>query len=123
MMLVVGGVGGLIQLALTVGLAWWGANVGRRRGGAWRHLVWLPLAGLLAGGLGIGVTVLGLIRAFDAVESVDAARKADVLADGIAQAMTATAVFVPISWGLYALALFGCIFGWALPVRAAEPPR
>ena len=123
MMLLVGGVGGLIQLAMTVALAWWGATVGRKHGGAWRHLVWLPLAGLLAGGLGLGVTVLGLVRAFGAVETVDAAHKADVLADGIAQAMYAMVVFVPISWGFYALAVLGCIFGSVLPpVAPTEPP-
>src|SRR5688500_1077306 len=87
-----------VHLAGTVGLAWWGAVVGRRRGGAWRHLVWLPVAGFVLGAVGLGLTVWGLVHAFEAVAGADPSAKAQILSDGISRAMYATAVFGPLSW-------------------------
>jgi hypothetical protein len=115
--------GAVVQLAGTVGLTWWGAVVGRRRGGAWRHLVWLPMAGFALAGLGAGLTVAGLIHAFEAVGGADPSIKAQLLSDGISRAMYATAVFAPLSWGAYLLALIGCAVGTAWgPGPAPGPP-
>lgn len=101
----------LVELVATVALAWWGARVGRIHGGAWRHLVWLPIAGFALAVTGSLVAVVQLAGAFDAVADADPSQKAVLLAQGISRAMNALAVFLALS-GLATLAsLVGCAVG------------
>src|SRR5688500_15801376 len=116
-------VGLAVQLGLTVALAWWGARIGRARGGAWRHLVWLPIASFVVGTAGLTLTILGLVVAFQQVASADPAEKARLLSEGISHAMGAAAVSVPIAGLLELVALVGCVAGTMLGPSAPERCR
>ena len=114
--------GGGLHLLVSVALTWWGARVGRARGGLWRHLVWLPIAGYAALTIGVAGTVLGMIHAFQAVAGADPAQKTALLADGIAVAMNGTAFGIVGAGVLDLVALVGCALGTLMPA-APEPPR
>lgn len=89
-------------------------------GRAWRWAARTPVAALVVGFLGAGVTVVALVSAFRAVASVPPEQKADLLADGIARAMVATAVVGPMSLLLYAASVVVFAVGSA---RSSGPDR
>lgn len=82
------------QLAMLVGLVVWGRWVARRRGGGiWSFLAWTPLWGQGISCLGMGLTSVHLIGAFEAVSAVSAENRATQLADDISASMNFTALF------------------------------
>jgi hypothetical protein len=92
-----------LQLLFTVGLWIWGRRVAAKHGGgrAWRWVARMPFAALATGFLGAAVTVAALTRELSAVANAPAAQKANLLSEGIARAMLATAVAAPVSLLLY----------------------
>lgn len=104
-----------LQLAFTVGLWIWGRRVAAKHGGgrAWRWAARMPVAALAVGFLGAGVTVAALAREFRAIADVPPAQKANLLSEGIARAMLATAVAAPVSLLLYLASVVVFIVGSA----------
>ena len=109
----------VVQLLVPLALAYWGRRVAARRGNtrAWRIASCLPLVALAASLLGIVGTILGLVRSFGAVASVEPASRATALADGISTAMIATAIGGVISIALYLVAITAFVYG-----TFARPP-
>jgi len=100
---VVLGLGALAHTAMAGGLTFWAFLVATRRKTApYRVAVALPVLGLLAGLLGLCLTVQGLLSAFGAVAYADASERSSLLADGIANAMNATAFGIGASVLLFA---------------------
>jgi hypothetical protein len=92
----------LINLALPLALFAWGRSLANRRGGrGFRLASYMPLGAMAASMLGLGLTIVGLVQAFGAVEGTDASSRATVLSNGIATAMWATAIGVGASLVLY----------------------
>ncbi|AKF10779.1 MotA/TolQ/ExbB proton channel family protein [Sandaracinus amylolyticus] len=112
---------GAETLAL-VALVVWGRWVGKQLGGGWRVASYLPIVAIMLQFAGICGTAAMLVGAFDSVASADAARRATVLARGIADAMnvTAIAVLVAVVLAIASAVLFA--IGTA-KVRAARGPR
>lgn len=97
----------------------WGRWVARRRGTAgWRRAAWMPIGALVTAAVGIVVSVFGLLRAFGAVASVDAADKARVLAQAISESMNAAVFFAIPSALLYVASLLAFAIG-----SLASPPQ
>jgi len=89
--------------------------VGWRSAAPRRYAMGCVALGVLTWVVGLGGTVLGLQRAFGAVGSVDASHKSALLAQGISEAMNATA------FGIAACVVpFGVAV--ALFFRRARPP-
>jgi len=103
--------GAAVQLAVTAGLAWWSAGIGKKHGGMWRHLVWLPILGFVIVCIGLTITIFGLVKSFSAVAAVDPSQKAAILAAGISEAMHATAICLPLSSLFYLVCVIGCAIG------------
>jgi hypothetical protein len=85
----------LVQIGVTCAFSAWGRWVARRRGGggAWKwapRAPWISFALLMVGLL---ISIVMLMRAFDRVSTGPAAERAQLLSDGIAHAMTVTALF------------------------------
>jgi hypothetical protein len=84
----------------------------------WRWLPKLPVIGFVLIVLGAVGTVVGLTRSFAGLEQVEAAQKAQVLANGIALSMWSTAFFAGAGLLLYVVTGILCI---ALRFRRREP--
>ncbi len=83
----------LLHLAFALGLFAWARRVARARPSPLlRAAVALPIAGFAASQLGGVVTVVLLVRAFEAVADAPPAEKAMILAARISEAMTPTAI-------------------------------
>ncbi|MDP2310877.1 MAG: hypothetical protein Q8P18_32965 [Pseudomonadota bacterium] len=88
--------------AFAVALVFWGRWVAQRQGGGrWRYVAWAPLVGFALNTLGLALTIVGLIHAFDAVALAPPEQKVAQLAEGITFAMRATAILAPIAVVLY----------------------
>jgi hypothetical protein len=115
--------GVLINLALPLALFAWGRSLANRRGGrGWRLASYMPLGAILTSMLGLGLTIVGLLRAFGAVEGTDAADRATVLSNGIATAMWATAIGLGLSVVLYVASLVTFTFGELTKPKVASRP-
>ena len=113
---------GLVQAAISVALFLWGSTVAARRGGrAWWWARWMPLVALLLATGGVIVTVIRLVTAFDAVATVDASLKAQVLSEAIDRAMRWALLTTLPSWGLYVASVVAFTAGTLLPVATAAP--
>lgn len=83
------------HLLVAVVLFGWGRWVASRHGSAaWRRAAWMPMVAVLLFIVGVIASTVMLIGSFGAVAQVDAANKAQVLAQHISEAMNVTAVFV-----------------------------
>src|SRR3954470_17247375 len=92
----------VLQAAVSLGLWMWGRWIARRHAAAfWRLAASAPLLALTLSLLGIGFSVVFLLRAFGAVASADPSMKATLLAKNISMAMNGAALFVLPSWLLY----------------------
>ncbi|UJR87269.1 MULTISPECIES: MotA/TolQ/ExbB proton channel family protein [Sandaracinus] len=85
----------------VIALIAWGRRIAKRLGGRWRFAPWLPALGLLVQLGGTCSTVGSLVMVFRGMATSDAALRATVLAQGISEAMKATACAVPISLLVY----------------------
>jgi hypothetical protein len=112
-------IGVVVQTIVALGLRAWARRLTDRAPAWGRHVPILPLVGLGLILLGLGGTIFGLVRAFAAVASVDPARKAQVLASAIAEAMNSTALFALPGFVLYLLTGIYCI---AYSLRGAARP-
>lgn len=108
---VCGGV--LLQLAMVYALWAWGRWVARRHEERpfWRWMSHAPWIAFVLQALGVVVTVALLLRAFQAIGSVNAAERASVLADGISTAMNASLCLMLPAYTLYAIALVSFLAG------------
>lgn len=80
----------MLVVGVTAGLIYWNERLRRRLGYGWMRLVsWLLGLGLLDAIVG---TTLGLIRAFQAVQTGDASTKATRLSQGVSDAMQGAAI-------------------------------
>lgn len=105
-------VGLLVHVAVPVALVIWGRSVARKRGGrGWLLVSYLPLLAAMASTVGVLFTIVGLIRAFEAVAHADPASKATLLAEGIATAMWATAIGIGVSILLYVASIVAFAVG------------
>lgn len=112
----------IVPLLVVLGLFLWGRSVADKHGTrGFRLASWLPIAGLVVHHLGVIGTIVGLVRAFDAVTSVPAAERAQVLSDGIAVAMYATVLGVVASLALYVTSVVVFAVGTLRSVPAREP--
>jgi MotA/TolQ/ExbB proton channel family len=112
----------LVYVGTALGLTTWARAVARRRGGrGWKLAAWLPLLGLAATALGMAGTVLGLVTAFGSVASVDAASRSAVLAQGISEAMNATAFGVGGSILCFVLSAVISALGTFLRAPSPQP--
>lgn len=110
----------IVPLLVVLGLFLWGRSVADKHGTrGWRLASWMPIAGLVVHHVGVLGTVVGLVRAFDAVSSVPAADRALALSEGIAVAMYATLLGVVASLLLY----FASVVAFAVGSLRAAPPR
>ncbi|MFN7702793.1 MAG: MotA/TolQ/ExbB proton channel family protein [Deltaproteobacteria bacterium] len=101
----------LIPLLLIGALLLWGRWVARKHGTrAWWVAAWLPVLGLVVQHVGIVLTILGLIDAFEAVSAAPPESRAAQLAEGIAAAMWATALGV----GFASMIYLGCAIAYAV---------
>lgn len=108
----------LVPLLLIGALLLWGRWVARRHDTrAWWVAAWLPVLGLVVQHVGIVLTIVGLIDAFDAVAAAPPESRAVQLAQGIAAAMWATAIGV----GVAAVIYLGCAIAYA--VGTLRAPR
>ncbi|MCC6872671.1 MAG: hypothetical protein IT378_00065, partial [Sandaracinaceae bacterium] len=74
-------VGIAIQTAITVAITLWARSVRRKHDGLlWRLNVWAAPAGMALWIGGSAVSGILIVRAFDAVQSADAASRATILA-------------------------------------------
>lgn len=122
--LVGGMIGFLLNIAVPIALFAWGRSVANRRGGrGWRLASYLPLVAALASMVGVFLTVLGLMRAFGATASTDAASKATVLSEGIATAMWGTAIGMGLSIALYVASVVTFAVGELTKPRTDGPAR
>jgi hypothetical protein len=111
-------IGLALQIVVTWAFSAWGSWVARRRGGGdvWK---WAPRAPWISFALlmvGVVVSIAMLLRAFERVSSGSAAAKAQSLSDGIAHAMTVTAIFFVPGY----LVLFAFVV--AAVVGSLQPP-
>jgi biopolymer transport protein ExbB/TolQ len=98
--------GGLLGFVVHIGLVYalvaWGRRIARERNTrAWWIASYLPIAAFLASQLGLLGTVHGLIDAFGAVGNTDPSHRAEVLSQGIAEAMWSTAIGLGVALVLY----------------------
>ncbi len=101
-----------VQAGASVGLWLWGRWVARRRGGqGWKLAAGVPWAALGLSVLSVCTTVVWLVRGFGAVEHIDPARKAAVLAQSISDAIHVGGVLALLAGALYLAALVAFIFG------------
>lgn len=112
-------VGVLLQTLISLALFAWARWVARRRAPAawWKLVAWLPIAALGLATLGAVASVVLLAGAFSAVAAVDPARKAEMLARGISEAMNTTAVLIVGSWLMYAASVVLSIAGSLAPPK------
>lgn len=116
-------IGVLVYVGTALGLTTWARAVAKRRGGGrgWKLAAWLPLLALVATALGMAGTVLGLVHAFGAVASTDPASRSALLAQGISEAMSATAFGVGTSAALFALSALISALGTFLRAPSTGP--
>lgn len=108
------------QLLVSLALFAWGRWVARRRGGTgWRRAAWMPIAALVLSVVGMVVSTVTLVAAFDAIATADPADKARQLAQHISEAMNATALFAVPSTLLYAASFVSFAIGSLLRPRAS----
>ncbi len=109
----------LVPLLVVIGLFLWGRRVAARHGGrSWQLLSYLPIVALVVQHLGIGVTVLMLIDAFQTVANVGPEARSSVLASGIASAMWPTAIAIALSGLLYVVCIVAFAMGtWRAPTE------
>lgn len=101
----------VVPLLLILALLFWGRWVAKKhdtRG--WWIAAWLPVVGLVVQHVGIAITILGLIDAFESASAAAPEARATQLAQGIAHAMGATAIGV----GLAVLLYLGCLVAYAI---------
>jgi len=103
----------VVQLLVPGALFYWGRRVAARHGRAraWRVASLLPLAAFGVGVVGIVGTVLGLVHAFGAVARAEPATRATFLAQGISEAMNATAFGLVASGALYLASIAAFLYG------------
>lgn len=112
----------IVPLLVVLGLFLWGRSVADKHGTrGFRLASWLPIAGLVVHHLGVIGTIVGLVRAFDAVTDVPAGERAQVLSDGIAVAMYATVLGVVASLALYVTSVVVFAVGTLRSAPAREP--
>lgn len=89
-------IGLIVQVLVTFALFSWGRWVARRQGHGvfWRRAAWLPWVSFALSAGGLLVSVLFLVRAFGAVDQADPARKAQMLAESISNAMNVAALTI-----------------------------
>lgn len=111
-----------VQLLIALALVVWGRRTAVRRGGglAWRIAAWAPMVAFVIAVAGIGVTVAGLITTFRSLGAVSPAQKQQLLSDGIAQAMAATAIAVPMAWLLFVGSVVMFAVGSSMPQHASR---
>ena len=112
----------IVPLLLVLGLFLWGRSVADKHGTrGFRLASWMPVAGLVVHHVGVIGTIVGLVRAFDAVTGVPAAERAQALSDGIAVAMYATLIGVIASLALYVTSVAIFAVGTLRSAPAREP--
>lgn len=100
------------HLLVAIGLFGWGRWVARRhKSAAWRRAAWMPLVAMLLSVVGVVVSIVMLIGAFGAVARVEAADKAQVLAQHISEAMHVTGIFLLPSALIYAVSFVAFMVG------------
>jgi hypothetical protein len=89
-------VGLVLQVVMTLALAAWGRWVAKRRGGtrAWTWAARGPWASFVVLTVGMLITIRMLMNVFDGLANSDPARKQQILSEGIARAMTVSAMFI-----------------------------
>ena len=95
----------LIAFALWSWSRWLGERL------PWRRASLLPILAFTFVLVGLGLTMLQLQLAEDAITHADPASKASLLAGGISLAMNITAATAPASWGLDLASLVMCLVG------------
>jgi hypothetical protein len=111
--------GALVQIAIAFGLRSWARSVSRRSGAGSKWLPRLPLLGFVLIVAGIGGTFVQLMRLFGAVAHVDPSQKAAILAQGIAEAMNATALLALPGFCCYLITAVCCLVYSFRPARVA----
>jgi hypothetical protein len=103
----------IVQLGIPAALFVWGRRVAASRGNTrgYRIAAWLPIVGFVLAQVGIIGTVIGLVHAFGALGRVDAQFRAQHLAEGISEAMNATAFGLGMAILLYATSLCVSLYG------------
>jgi hypothetical protein len=110
----------LVPLLLIGALLLWGRWVARKHDSrGWWIAAWLPVLGLVVQHVGILLTILGLLDAFEAVSAAPPHSRAVQLAGGIASAMWATAVGL----GLATLIYLGCAITYLVGTLRAPRPK
>jgi hypothetical protein len=114
----------LLQLAVVWALTAWGRWTARRQGEGvwWRRASHAPAAAFVLGFVGVAISSLMLISAFDSVSTADPSSKATRLAEGISRAMTAAAAPLLLSWLLYAGSVVTFLVGSFKPPARTAPP-
>ena len=108
---IVGLLGLLFHFFVVAGLTFWAHRVATRRGGAYRLAQVLPLLALLSTCLGVGVTAVSMMRAFNAVADAAAYERASLLAEDISMAMNATLCGLVLTVLLYLASVGVSAFG------------
>lgn len=117
-------VGVALQLVATAALAAWGRWVAQRMGGGpwWKWASRGPWGSFVLLTVGMGIGIAMLMRAFDATTTVDPARKATVLAEGISSAMNVSVLFFVPGYLLLFAAVVTFVVG-SLKHSATGPAR
>ena len=99
----VGALAGLPVIALVVAMHFWGRYVASRRPTRfWKVAAWVPVLLLIVPAVGVALTAMGLTHAFEAVtHDADPAHRAERLAQGISEAMNATAFALALTLASY----------------------
>jgi hypothetical protein len=119
-----GVIGLLIHLSIVYALVAWGRRIAARRGTrAWWIASYMPIAAFFSSMLGLLGTIVGLVRAFGAVSSVDASHRAQHLSDGIAVAMWATAIGLGLALSLYLASVVTFLYGSYGPGAPGADPE